>query len=170
MKKFYLIAIVAFVLCAGKANAQVSVHAGYQHPSRRISGLSVGYNGFYLGGTYNINVVNDLAVAPGAFFGYASLNGSSEIDFRIPVLANYGIDVSRDIRLFGFAGPMISINLMSNMSEEHFNRFDLGLMFGAGLKYKKISAEIGYDIGLLNRIDHVNAKINHFVVGIGYSF
>ena len=174
MKKYYAIAIVAaFMLIAGKANAQVSVHAGYQHPIMSDGFFSLKYNGFYVGGSYNIHVANNIGVAPGACLTYASFtyygDKDTEIDLRIPILANYGIDVNRDLRLFGFAGPMAGINLLSDAGVK---RFDLGVMFGAGARYQKISAEIGYNIGVLNRNDDEDYKVtmNHFFVGLGYSF
>ncbi len=173
MKKIYVIVIMAaFMSLAGKANAQVSVHAGYQNSALRDSFLSIKYNGFYAGGNYNIGIANNLGVAPGLYFSYASCNllGESlkEMDLRVPILANYSIDVNRDICAFGFGGPVLGVNLVSDME---VRRFDLGLMFGAGIKYQNISVELGYNIGLLNRYDDDDrVTMNSFVVGLGYSF
>lgn len=57
-----------------------------------------------------------------------------------------------------------------------FSRFDLRLGLGAGIQYKKVSLEVGYDWGLLNRFkseyvdDDETLKKSQFVVGLGFLF
>ena len=56
------------------------------------------------------------------------------------------------------------------------SRFDLQLGLGAGIQYKRVSLEVGYDWGMLNRIksdyvyDDETVKRSKFVVGLGVSF
>ena len=56
-------------------------------------------------------------------------------------------------------------------------RFDIGLMFGAGVQYNSFRLQAGYNMGLLDRCaykDDSNSKIdmkaNNFFVGVGYAF
>ena len=56
------------------------------------------------------------------------------------------------------------------------SRFDLKLGFGAGFQYRRVSFEIGYDIGMLNRIkstyveDDETLKRSGLNIGIGFAF
>jgi hypothetical protein len=64
-----------------------------------------------------------------------------------------------------------------DMDETIYNRFDMQLGLGAGVQYKALSMEVGYDWGLLNRFDDditerstVTLKRGQLFVGLGYSF
>ncbi|MDR1671395.1 MAG: PorT family protein [Alistipes sp.] len=55
------------------------------------------------------------------------------------------------------------------------SRFDIQLGLGAGLQYKKVALEVGYDFGMLNRLkseysDDVTLKMSKFVIGLGFAF
>ena len=166
-------AVAAVMLFAGKANAQLSIHAGYQSYSMTAEtpmGSSTESNdGFYIGGSYNMEAGAGLSVAPGLYFAYVE----DIMDLRVPILINYGIKIS-DVRLSVFAGPQINFGVAGDMygDDSNFNRFDLGLTFGLQLSYNNIYLEGGYSLGLLNRWkdapDDCSTKTNQFFVGVGY--
>ena len=178
MKKILsIVAVAAMMLFAGKANAQLSVHAGYQSYtiSADISGYgssSASDDGFYAGLTYDYQAGAGLGVAPGIYFAYVE----NIVDIRVPILLNYGIKMDQ-IGLGAFAGPQVTIGLAGDAYDDSsvgaMTRFDLGLTFGAFLTYEKLSFELGYNMGLLNRLDSAPSgwtyKTNQFFAGIGYA-
>jgi hypothetical protein len=175
MKKILsIMAVAAVMLFAGKANAQISIHAGYQNYSMTVDAPIVGSTtasegGFYIGGTYDYKVGAGLGVAPGLYFAYVE----DIMDLRVPILLNYGINMD-EIGISVFAGPQINFGVAGDMygDDSNFNRFDLGLTFGLQLSYNNIYLEGGYSLGLLNRWkdapDDCSTKTNQFFVGVGY--
>ena len=119
MKKFFSIALVAAaMLFAGKANAQLSIHAGYQNETLKMSyesrSLSESGNGFYIGGNYNMEAGAGLGVAPGVYFAYSSYSDESfnKMDIRIPVLLNWGMNMGEfGVGLFDKADSLTERNL-----------------------------------------------------------
>ena len=165
MKKYYAIAIVAtFMLFTGKANAQFGIHAGYQNST--CYSILQG-NGFYVGGSFNIKVVDNFGIAPCLLFSYTTysfIETASLVDVRFPLLATYTININKDLRVFGFAGPMADCVLDGGKLFPNF-----GPMFGGGIRHKRISIETGYSIDILSN-DVAELKQNHFCIGLGYSF
>lgn len=169
-------AVAAVMLFAGKANAQISIHAGYQNYSMTAEAPIVGSttesdNGFYIGGTYDYKVGAGLGVAPGLYFAYVE----DIMDLRVPILLNYGINMD-EIGISVFAGPQINFGVAGDAYSDDnvvdFSRFDLGLTFGLQLSYNNIYLEGGYTLGLLNRLNDAptdcSIKTNQFFVGVGY--
>lgn len=188
MKKiFSVVAIAAFMMFAGKANAQFSLHAGYQsqaiNSEYNSTSTSTTGGGFYVGATYNYDVkMLGLGVAPGLYFGYTSTEmdlGISkktygQMDLRIPVLLTWGTPVG-DVGIAFFAGPNFNIGLGGDVYDKdkgNMKGFDIGLTFGGKLSYQSISVDLGYNMGLMNRTDvkDYTVKFNQFFVGLGYSF
>ena len=180
MKKIFAIAAVAAaMLFAGKANAQVSVHAGYQNvtcvSSQPVIGeTSVATDGAYLGFSYNMEAGAGLGVAPGLYLSYVE----NMIDLRVPILLNWGINMG-EIGFGLFAGPDIVYGLSGDTYNEililrETNRFGLDVTVGVQLKYQKISLDLGYTKGLLNRWkdapDNCTYVFNKLFVGLGYNF
>ncbi len=178
MKKVLsIMAVAAVMLFAGKANAQLSIHAGYQSYSMTAEtpmGSSTESNdGFYIGGSYNMEAGAGLSVAPGLYFAYVE----DIMDLRVPILINYGIKIS-DVRLSVFAGPQINFGVAGDMYDKdltaplEFSRFDLAATFGLQLGYRNISIEGGYSLGLLNRWSDApsscSIKTNQLFFGVGY--
>ena len=109
MKKiFSIMTMAAVMLLAGKANAQVSVHVGYQSYTvmTDMAGVtgSDTEDGSYVGFTYDYNVSGGLGVAPGAYFAFAK----DLMDIRIPVLVNYVFHLEK-LGLGLFVGPQATI-------------------------------------------------------------
>lgn len=175
MKKIFSIALVAAaMLFAGKVNAQISVHAGYQDYTMKAKALttaSESEGGFYAGLSYNSELGAGLGVAPGLYFAYVE----DIVDIRVPILLNFGVELG-EIGLGVFAGPNVNIGLLGDAYTEDntvLKRFDVGLTFGGKISYQKISIDFGYNLGLLNRLkdapDDWSIKTNQFFVGLGYT-
>lgn len=146
MKKILSFALVAAaMLFAGKANAQLSINAGYAPQTYTTTfndkDTKTELNGFFVGANYNIGLTGDLRVSIGADFRYntksdsdaASLFGvnisgkatSTQMLIDVPVLFNYGLNINRDFRLAAFAGPTFSMAL-SGKTEFEGNIVALG--------------------------------------------
>lgn len=168
-------AVATVMLFAGKANAQITLHAGYQHMTVSASGDGVtvtstnGANGFYVGGDYSIDLgVESLAIAPGAMFSYIE----DMIDLRVPVLFTYSKPFD-NITLGVFAGPVFNIGLAGKMYDDPIKtkRFDIALNGGLWVGYQQFRLDFGYSYGLLNRFDDSNItwNFNKIYIGLGYS-
>lgn len=175
MKKiFSIMAMAAVMLLAGKANAQVSVHVGYQSYTVKTDMAGVTgsdtEDGSYVGFTYDYNVSGGLGVAPGAYFAFAK----DLMDIRIPVLVNYVFHLEK-LGLGLFVGPQATIGFSGDTYDNKvLTRFDLGATVGGQISFAKFSFEFGYNLGLLNRMDNAPAncskKTSQFFFGVGYTF
>jgi len=233
MKKvFAFVAVAAAMLVAGTATAQLSINAGYlngtakYHSETTVLSTTTNYDttsamggGFYVGGSYNVELMGGLGVAPGIYFdmiskkdetkiaGVTSTTNSTFMDINIPILLNYKLTFGDDFAIFAFAGPDVvfglsakskTVNKIEGVSGETttesdaykkengankpaLTRFDMGLMFGAGVQFTSFRLEVGYELGLLNRLGEKEAsstgyswkgseKFNRFFVGVGYAF
>ena len=169
-------AVAAVMLFAGKANAQIAIHAGYQNGTVSASGNGVtvvandGANGFYAGLDYNIAISgDDFGIAPGAMFSYYS----DMMDLRIPVMLNWR-EQFNTIEVGVQAGPTFNIGLAGDMYKDPIKakRFDIALGAGIWLGYEKIRLEVGYSYGLLNRFDgsgDYSWRFHKLYVGLGYA-
>ena len=168
MKKVLsFVAIAAVMMFAGKANAQLSVHAGYQSYSLHNNGFSVSDDGFYAGVSYNAGLDGGFGVAPGVYFAYVE----NIMDIRVPILMNYVLHVN-DLGFGLFLGPNLNVGIAGDAygdGNAYMKRFDVGLTFGGQVSYQKISLEVGYNLGLLKRYEGTDIKSNHFFVGLGYA-
>lgn len=167
MKKILSIAAVAaMMLFAGKANAQITLHAGWQNATVKLtppegmgSSWSRDYSGFYAGATYDYDLgMASIFVTPGAELSYCTYSEEDEsadqIDLRIRLWGRWNKNLTEDIVFGVFAGPSINIGIggaLYSDAEDYLSRFDLGLTFGAQIRYNKIGIEGGYNLGLLNR-------------------
>ena len=137
--------------------------------------------------------------------GVTSTTNSTLMDINIPLMLNYKLTFGDDFAVFAFAGPDVVFGLSAksktviksplgetttetdaykkegNANKPAMTRFDLGLMFGAGVQFSSIRFEIGYELGLLNRLGEKETsaagvtwkgseKFNRFFVGVGYTF
>ncbi len=137
--------------------------------------------------------------------GVTSTTNSTLMDINVPLLLNYKLTFGDDFAIFAFAGPDVVFGLSAksktviksplgetkteadaykkegNANKPAMTRFDLGLMFGAGVQFSSMRFEIGYELGLLNRLGEKETsaagvtwkgteKFNRFFVGVGYTF
>lgn len=170
MKKIVVLfatAVVAMAFAAS-ASAQLSVGAGYglaSHTSKYKVGNTTtidkptNMNGFYVGGTYDINFLSknwgDLSVAPGltySFYGKLissesykdeGINVSDKESLRehyldVPVHVKYAYNVvPGTLKLAAFAGPVFSFGLSSKtiMREEYGNDYTVSRLGNYSGKY-----------------------------------
>lgn len=131
-------ALAAVMIFAGKAYAQLSIHAGYA-PVTYTTETTVGSTtaestnemaGFFAGATYNHTFDGYLGLSLGAQARYnlkSSVGSASfvvvtgdsksketQVMLDIPVLLNYGINLNNDAKLVAFAGPTVSYALYGN--------------------------------------------------------
>lgn len=140
MKKVFAIVFSAAALLLGtKAHAQLSFGAGWLN-STEITKYTSGdpdktnLNGLYLGGQYNLNVVEGFGVAPGVYFStlFDRRNNSEaiygtfkseretyrEFAINVPVNLNYTFEFGRDFNLFVYAGPVFQMAFSSKGTSE----------------------------------------------------
>ena len=125
MKKFFAaLALVAALFVAGKAQAQISINAGYAPEKFSTnwgnSTTTSNYQGFFIGITDNFTLSKGIGVAPGIQFrmntrsesttvlGITSSTKETQMLLDVPVLFNYGIGINRDLSVTPFVGPMFS--------------------------------------------------------------
>lgn len=176
-------AVAAMVLFAGKANAQITLHAGYQNASFDLNyngeTESIGLGGFYAGATYDIDLgMASIYVTPGAEFSYCSYNKNelsfNQGDLRLRLWGRWNKNLSEEIVFGVFAGPSFNIGILGDVYDDknEITRFDLGLTFGAQIRYNNIGIEGGYNLGLLNRdgsnTDGASIKFHTIFVGLNY--
>lgn len=191
MKKIIAAVFAAALMLAGtNAFAQISVGAGYINSN--LTGQFNGNkqdpqnsNGFFAGASYNVGVASGLSVAPGAYFslltdtseGGVSIFGVTqnskstftEMALNFPIMANYAYQLSRDAKVFAFAGPTFQLGLSSKSVTEAsgvisgtgttdyydsdsptYNRFNIYVGGGVGAQFGKIIVNVGYNYGLMN--------------------
>ena len=173
-------AIVGALFAAGKAQAQVSVNIGYAPETFKtttsVTTTTENYQGFFIGATYNIGIVNNLGVAVGPqlrfntrseSLGPSAKATSNQFLLDIPVLINYRFDLNRDFSITPFVGPMLSYALSGNTKTTisstitkvnwygdnsilDLNRFNLYAALGVSFAYDNFKLFGGYRFGLLD--------------------
>ena len=133
-----IVACAAFMLLAGKANAQLGINVGYA-PITLSTATTIGnttnktsseMNGFFAGVTYNYGIAKNVNVAFGlqgryntktttgsANFVVVSGNDKStttQIMLDVPVLFNYSFPLGGNAKLTAFAGPTFSYAVYGN--------------------------------------------------------
>ncbi len=149
----------------GTANSPLTLHAGYQSYTLSANGNSYSDDGFYVGGSYDVQASESIFVTPGLYFAYVE----DIMDLRVPVLLNFRLNMDQ-IGFGVFAGPTITFGLAGDAYDSNYggmDRFDLGISFGGQLSFDKFSLEVGYTLGLLERVSGSDIKSNHFFVGVG---
>lgn len=219
-KTMFFVAAIAMLFTAINANAQqLRVYAGYAPQNYKTefkSGSStindtLKMNGFFLGGSYNVNVKGDLNVSIGlqARFNYFSDSVTSSFGYvfsgkikrtdkqfviDVPILFNYGFDLSKDVKASFFAGPTLSYAVSGKTVNEgkasvfgiggtskkeinwydedegNMKPFDVSVTLGVNLQWQQYNFFGGYNMGLMNlsNADNTTRKGSNFFMGIGY--
>ena len=218
MKKVFAFVAVA-VLFAGIANAQLGINVGYAPQTIKTTITSgststtgtMNLNGIFAGANYNINLTGDLGVSLGIDYrqnfgsdettvaipivgSITSKNEYSQSLIDIPVLFNYGLNLTDDLKISVFLGPTFTIALAGNT---HFTytgnlvgftgesegdtdwygdnssrkKFDISGTAGLNVQFKSFRLFGGYNMGFLNLTDADNTKVksSNWFIGIGYS-
>lgn len=201
MKKVLtIIATAALMLVATNSFAQAQLGAGYLRSTDSYkanadaSASTEVLNGFYAGVGYSIPLAAGIKVTPGIYYSVlmgsgvesfgsvASLKGDKqEHYFNVPVTFSVGANLSPDIKFFAYAGPTLSLGLISQTvvtanivgftkdttidhyaSDSDYGRFDVLVGGGAGVELmKRFRINVGYDFGMLNRYTGGNGPIEH---------
>ncbi len=195
---------------AGYINAtEKSIHK----TDNKTDTYTTGLNGFYVGAQYDMPVpaVNGLGLNAGVYanflfanehsdgvtISFLNINNAgagtskySDISLNIPINATYGFDISRDTKVFAYAGPIFQLGLSNtnkwvpdsgnNSSEtDNFagnnpnrNRFNLLIGGGIGAQVAGIRIVLGVDQSLLNYLTADNYTGSRFQLklGVGYAF
>ncbi len=132
MKRILTTILAASMMLSGVAAiAQTSIGVGYLNSTDKTKSgsttSSTGLSGFYVGGSYNINLSGALNVAPGVYyslltksdadnyFGVASTSVDvTEHYLSVPVMFNTGITLADGIVGSVYAGPTLAYGLASN--------------------------------------------------------
>ena len=205
MKRIILTIATAIVSFAfAPAYAQVSLGAGYLNSTDVVKiGEKTStdpLNGFYVGAGYTLPLAHGLSFTPGIYYGFATkasstdliittVSGKREDHFiNIPLSLNYGVNVGSGLKLFAFAGPSLSVGVVSKVTgsigdssssydrykeNSDLNRFDLMIGGGIGCDVmEKVRIHVGYDFGLLNRYKSTDAGYhrNQLTAGVAYLF
>ncbi|MBR1850738.1 MAG: outer membrane beta-barrel protein [Bacteroidales bacterium] len=223
MKKvFAFVAVAAALLVAGKANAQIGVNAGYASQSY-INNYNNGNHtdttsmtGFFIGANYNLNLTGDLNLSVGlqaryntasdsiqaSLFGFAGSKvktTQTQILLDVPVLFNYGFNLTNDLKASVFLGPTFSFAVKGNTNVQgsanvlgtslgsggkdynwyastddggyNYNALDISGTIGLCLDFTGIRLYGGYNMGLLNlhNSDNWTRKGSNIFVGVGYA-
>lgn len=164
MKKIIL--TMAVVLTATFANAQkdmkFGVKGGLDMVSVKATGSSLSLTGFFVGGFAEFGIADKMVLQPGLNYHTAS---KSENGFTykanflsVPVLLKY--NVAEKINLL--AGPSLYYSLESTDSDKTRFNLDLG---GSYDITENFFVEPRYSVGLTG-----DAKVSHFLIGVGYKF
>ncbi len=170
-------------------------------------GISVFNNGggVELGGIYNIPVVANFYIEPSLKFFYNTYSLKKEFvevlqddiifnsmtlkkfGMRIPVMAGYHFDFTKDIKVSVFTGPELEIGFSGKeyinghnieMSESIYgdnggmNRVNVLWGIGAGISYQHFYFSANGGIGMLNMLSGSDAKFheNRVTFSVGYNF
>ena len=213
MKKI-IISTAALVFAAASAFAQVNVGAGYSgtrmNPSK---GDSQWYNGFNVSAGYNLPLGLGFEFSPSIEYNFltsskdvtvgagsasaTSKNRFNEHYLNVPLMFNYGYDITPDARIFVFAGPTASFGLYAEYTtkleasiggnsgstdkktvslwgdDSDYKRFDVKIGGGVGIDIcRHYRIQVGYDYGLLNRTETDGMSLHHHSIkaGVAYMF
>ena len=160
MKKIILAAIAVFAL--GSANAQdvkFGVKGGLDLVSTKVTGGgSISSTGFYLGGFAEFGLSDKIVFQPGLNYHTASENGYNFDYLSIPVLFKYNVAEKINI----IAGPSMYYSMDSNDADKTRFNLDLGASYDIT---ENFFVDPRYSLGLTG-----DAKVSHFLIGVGYKF
>jgi len=203
MKKFLSFAFLAVgLLLAGNANAQLGVHLGYAPDAWTDDNSTTDFTTIFAGVDYNMPITGDLMVNIGGQLRYSTESGSGSVlglasaehtttlfSLDVPILLNYGFNLTSDLRLTLFAGPKLSyylsgkteykgnvLGLISGSTESEwfgddnaYDPFNLTGTFGLAFSYNQFRLFGGYNLGLidLDHNDNLETTVSGLFFGLG---
>ena len=217
MKKiFAFLAVAAATLIAGNSYAQISIRAGYApetwtttyNGNNRTTNLT----GLFVGAHYNFGLTGDLNLSAGIQYRYNFKKETNSADvfgiaggtteakttqsvLDVPIMLNYGLDLTDAFRLSIFAGPTMNLALagnkhytttvtvlnQTNVTESDADMYgdnsqletlNISATFGLNITYMNFGVFGGYNMGLLDMDKDNDSKLttSGFFVGLGYTF
>ena len=213
MKKIFAF-VAAVVLFAGMASAQLGIHVGYApqtYLGKYTSGSTTisdttSMTGFFVGVDYNVNITGDLNVNVGlqgryntssesnTLLGVTTKVDATQMLIDVPVLFNYGLNLSDALKISVFAGPTVNFALSGNThttttatvlgststtesdsdwygDNSNRKKLDIAFTVGAAVTFSDIKIFGGYNMGLLNltTADNTTLKGSNLFIGVGYN-
>ena len=212
MKTVFKISLfVLFFTTTLNLNAQkYAIEGGYINPDRYgKSASSTYFNGGRLGGTASFDLKNNFSLLTGALYSFVYSNklqkypSSTSVTYKtlghfldIPLRVNYSFPITKNLKVFGFAGPNINIGLFQSqeiISTQTYlptnplyiqsgttdlykasllNRLNLQIGLGGGVQWKKYQLKSGYDWGInnLNKTSSGNLNQKGWYISVAYEF
>lgn len=179
------------------------VEVGFYNPSQYASGISSTYlNGLKVGLTSELKMKHNFSLLTGVLYTLAysdklqtypssySKSVTTGHFLDIPLLGTYTLPISKNFKLFGYAGPNLNIGLMqknttlstyvnttypvpsgySNLYDSDLKRLDLQIHAGGGIQLYKYQIKAGYNFGLLNISNDSNLYQRGWQVSLGITF
>ena len=158
-------------------------YAGFGYTAEIMPGLSLNPGLYY----------EFLTGTEGASWGsLASVSGkTTEHYVNVPLHLSYALQFAPTFKLFLYGGPTANVGIASttkitgnvlgfggtdtidNYEDDGYSRFDIMLGGGIGAEIaKKLRLTVGYDLGMLNRIDESDStlKRNRLTAGAAFIF
>lgn len=210
--KRIMVLTAAVMMAASSAFAQVNIGAGYSGTSMNPSeGDNRWYNGFNVSVGFNVPLGLGFEFSPSVEYNYLTRQADGALAFgevsvetdnrynehylNIPLMFNYGYEITPNARIFVFAGPTGSFGLYADCTA----KIDAAIAQTAGLSDKKTTALwekdsdyrrwdvkigggigidvcrhwrilVGYDYGLLNRTKVDDMKLHHHNLKAGVTY
>lgn len=193
------------------ANAQTyRLEAGYNNPIRFGAQVSpTKFDGIRIGGTAEFELKKNFSLLTGVLYNIVYSNklqgypNSDSVVYKtlghfldIPVRLTYTYPITKNLKIFAFAGPNFNIGLAQNQeitstltaalnqfhgikpgkselyNESIINRLNLQVGLGGGIQWKKYQLKSGYDFGLnkLNRTGAGTVNQSGWYVSLAYEF
>ena len=137
--------------------------------------------GFHGGLAMDYNIVKSFAVETGIFYTVKSFGyrvyyygyEKHELGYlQIPVLAKLRLPVSDDVHVQVKGGGYF--DYLTNEPESLWiKKPDMGVVFGAGISFKKVYLGLQYEIGLYNVLSYEkvgDGRIRNLAISVGYDF
>ena len=212
MKSVLKFLVLIFLLTAVQAaNAQkYRLEIGYNNPVRFGNEVSsTKFNGIRLGGTAEFDLKNNFSLLTGILYNFVYSDklekypNSDYVKYKtighyldIPVRAVYTYPLSKNLKLFGFAGPNFNVGLFQNQQTTStltsalntinqitpgkvdlygasiVNRLNLQVGLGGGIQWKRYQLKSGYDFGInkLNRTGAGTQNQSGWYISVAYEF
>ena len=178
-KAFLVLALVATMFAAGKAQAQI-IYAGYTPETFSFENSSNNYQGFCVGFNTDFDLTKNLGVAVGAQFrmnmrSFKEWDGTvktkeTQTIVDVPILLNYNFSINNRMDIKPFVGPMLSLGITGNTNTRTFignteltnhnynwsgedgymRRFNLYGVLGANFSISDFNIFAGYRFGFLD--------------------
>lgn len=173
----YSLLVVAVLLCPSATTAQevaYGVKGGINFATIAFDpepGADFGLRpGLVIGGFVTMPLGARLAIQPEGLFSQKGTSASEggvdakvRLDYlEVPVLVRYVVSESSARTIHAFGGPALAFKLRANSSadfggesvdtdiDEDIEDFDVGIVFGAGVDFGRLTAEGRYTLGLSN--------------------
>ena len=132
---------------------------------------------FHAGLNLDFNVVKSFAIETGLFYTgkgtkfdteYNWYEGYEKLSYiQLPLLALYRLPIKDDVHVQVKAGGYFGY-LINEPESVYVKKPDMGLMFGAGINYKKFYLGLQYELGLYEVA--WDCKNRNLALSVGYDF